>query len=128
MSLVSISTYGNFNRTYRFLDKLKQLDVAAILDEYGQRGCEVLSKSTPVRTGATAASWSYKIREFASGVSLEWYNSRLADDGKTPLVVLIINGHGTKGGGYVAPNDFVTPAISSVCEEAADAVWKAVTS
>jgi len=128
MGLVRFSTYGNFNKTYRFLEKLKALDVESLLKPYGEEGCRVLESNTPVRTGATAAAWSYKIKHAADSVSLEWHNSRLADDEKTPLVVLIINGHGTGRGGYVPPNDFVTPAIRAVCEEAANAVWKAVTS
>lgn len=128
MGLVRFSTYGNFNRTYDFLEKLKGLNIESILRPYGDEGCRVLESNTPVRTGATAAAWSYKIKKRANSISLEWYNSRLADDGKTPLVVLIINGHGTGRGSYVPPNDFVTPAIKVVCEEAANAVWKAVTS
>lgn len=128
MGLVRLTTYGNFNRTYNFLEKLKRLDVEALLKEYGERGCRILSENTPIRTGATAASWSYKVTKTAHGVTLAWYNSRMADDGRTPVVVLIINGHGTKGGGYVPPNDFVTPPIRSLCDEAANALWKAVTS
>lgn len=128
MSLVKISTYGNFNKTYRFLEKLKSLDIESVLKDYGQKGCEVLSANTPVRTGATAASWSYKISKHQNGVSLAWYNSRLADDDRTPVVVLLINGHGTGLGSYVPPNDFVTPAITSICEDAVNAVWEAVIS
>ena len=126
--LVSFSTFGNFNRTKRYLKSIRDIDVESILSPYGQRGCDVLAAATPKRTGATAASWSYKIEVAGESVRLTWLNSRTADDGRTPLVVLIINGHGTGTGGYVPPNDFVTPAMEPLCEEAANAVWKAVKS
>lgn len=124
--LVSFSSYGNFNRTERFLKKIKTSEIFSVLDEYGAKGCEILSSLTPKRTGATASSWSYKCEKRGASYTLSWLNSRLADDGKTPLVVLIINGHGTGWGGYVPPNDFVTKPMRDLCKEAADAVWKVV--
>lgn len=126
--LVSFTTYGNFNRTKKYLHSLSELDVQSILEPYGQKGVEILSGATPKRTGRTAASWTYKIDGFKDSVQLSWLNSNKADDGRTPVVVLIINGHGTGWGGYVPPNDFVTPEMEPLCEEAANAIWKAVRS
>lgn len=126
--LVTVTTSGNFKKTYGFLRKIKEKRIYDVLDRYGEMGVKILSANTPVRTGATAASWTY-VKEVSSGsISLEWHNSRMANDGKTPLVILIIQGHGTRNGGYVAPNDFVTPAMESLCQEATEAVWKVVTS
>lgn len=127
--IVKITTSGDFKKTYSFLKKIKDRStIADVLDSYGQQGVSVLSSGTPVRTGKTASSWYYEKRIYNSSISLEWYNSNLSDDGSVPVVVLIIKGHGTRTGGYVPPNDFVTPAMESLCQEAADAVWKVVTS
>lgn len=126
-NIVSLKSSGDFKKTIKFLEFIRNRKIESILDEYGQRGVDVLSKATPVRTGETAGSWYY-VKEVTSGrISLEWRNSKKGSDGKTPVVILIINGHGTRTGGYVPPNDFVTPIMEEIFNEAAEAVWKVVT-
>lgn len=127
-NIVSMSVSGDFKKTLGFLKKLKERKISNLLDTYGQRGVAILSANTPVRTGATAASWSYVKKISGESVTLEWHNSNLARDGKTPVVILIIKGHGTRTGGYVPPRDFVTPSMEPLFQEAADAIWKELTS
>lgn len=127
--IVTLSTRGDFKKTKSFLEKIKnRKQIYDSLNAYGQQGVAVLSAATPVRTGSTASSWSFKINMSSDSASIEWYNSKLTTNGEMPLVVLIIKGHGTRTGGYVPPNDFVTPAMENIFAEATDAVWKAVTS
>lgn len=126
--IISFESSGDFNKTIKFLKAITSKEIYSILDKYGEMGVEALSSKTPVRTGETASSWSYKTMVTPVGISIEWYNSRLANDGRTPLIFLIINGHGTRTGGYVLPNDFVTPTMQTIFDEASDAIWKAVTS
>lgn len=129
MGLIITRTYtGDFKKTYSFLKSIREKRIYAILDEYGQKGVDILSKETPKRTGVTAASWVYKKEVSDERISLEWRNTNMADDEKTPVVILIIKGHGTGTGGYIPPNDFVSPVMEPLCKEAADAVWKVVTS
>lgn len=127
-NVITISSSGDFKKTNAFLRKIKEKQIYDILDSYGQKGAQILSESTPVRTGKTAASWTYVKEVSGDHISLEWHNSNMSNDGFTPVVILIIKGHGTKTGGYVAPNDFVTPLMETLYQEAADAVWKVVTS
>lgn len=127
-NLISLKSSGNFKKTRLFLKAIKERKIYSILDSYGQKGVDILSANTPVRTGATAASWTYVKNVSDSEISLEWHNTNLANDGKTPVVILIIKGHGTRTGGYVAPNDFVTPLMENLFSEVSDAVWKVVTS
>lgn len=126
--LVELNVSGDFKKTTAFLEHIRKLRIDSILDRYGQMGVDALAAQTPKRTGATAAAWSYKKKNTNEQISLEWHNNNLALDGKTPLVILIIKGHGTRNGGYVPPNDFVTPAMEDIFRETTDAVWKAVTS
>lgn len=127
-NIVTLTSSGDFKKTRKFLRFIKEKRIYDILDDYGQRGVSILSENTPRRTGATAASWTY-VKEYSDErISLEWHNTNMANDGKTPVVILIIKGHGTRTGGYVAPNDFVSPIMEQLFQEAADAVWKAVTS
>lgn len=125
-NIVSLKSTGDFKKTVKFLEFIRNMRIDSILDEYGQKGVDALSKATPVRTGETASSWYY-IKEISSGrISLEWRNSKMGNDGKTPVVILIMNGHGTRTGGYVPPNDFVTPLMEEIFNQAAEAVWKVV--
>lgn len=126
-NVITFEVSGNFEKTRGFLKRAKKLEIDSLLDSYGAKGVSILKNSTPVRTGATASSWGYEKENTGNTISITWYNTNLANDGKTPVVILIIKGHGTKNGGYVAANDFVTPLMSDLCDEAADVVWKAVT-
>lgn len=129
MGTIITRTYtGDFRKTYDFLKRIKEERIYDVLDQYGQKGVELLSEATPKRTGQTAASWTYKKEVSGERILLEWRNTNMADDGKTPIVILIIKGHGTGTGGYISPNDFVSPVIEPLFKEAADAVWKVVTS
>lgn len=126
--IVSFEAKGDFRKTYRFLEKIKEFRIQNLLNQYGAKGVDILSANTPVKTGKTASSWSYETNVSNDSISIEWYNSSLANDEKTPVVILIIKGHGTRNGGYVPPNDFVEPLMEDLFAEAADAVWKVVTS
>lgn len=127
---IVFETKGDFKNTERFLKAIQngkiRSEIQSVLEEYGSKGVSELSSNTPVRSGASASSWSYAVVFENSTIRLEWRNNRMASDGRSPLVVLIIHGHGTRTGGYVPPNDFVTPVISSICEEASEAVWRVV--
>lgn len=127
-NIVTLTSSGNFKKTTNFLKAIKERRIYSILDSYGAKGVSLLAENTPRRTGATAASWTYVTEVSDEVISLEWHNTNMANDGSTPVVILIIKGHGTRTGGYVAPNDFVTPIMESLFQEAAEAVWKVVTS
>jgi structural protein len=57
-----------------------------------------------------------EVEKNQNGYTLYYSNSNKISDG-TPLVVLIVNGHGTGTGGYVPANNFVTPIVDSVVDE-----------
>ena len=58
-------------------------------------------------------------------ISIYWKNSSMI--GATPIVVLIRYGHATRNGGYVVPNDFITPIPEKIFKEMADTIWMEVT-
>lgn len=110
-SVFKIEHVGNFEKTLAYLNGLKSKKFLSILDKYGQKGCDLLAANTPKRSGATAGSWSYTIETEGDSVSIEWHNSNMGNDGKTPVAILIQMGHGTRTGGYVPPTDFINPVI-----------------
>ncbi len=117
---------GNFSKTERFFERCLHLFHAGVLDEYGRKGVVALSEATPIGTGVTAASWSYRINNNRNELSIEWLNSNTTNTG-IPIVVLIQYGHATGNGGYVRGVDFINPAMKPIFDEIAEALWKEVT-
>lgn len=91
----------------------------------GRTGLSRLISATPKRSGKTAASWDMEVEKTRNGATLYYSNSKKISDG-TPLVVLIVNGHGTGTGGYVPANDFVSPIVDSISKEILREVEKVI--
>lgn len=73
-----------------------------------------LASATPVKTGVTASSWTHDVKASKNVFEINWGNTNTI--GEISVVLLIVNGHLTGTGGYVPPNDFVTPAMSAIYE------------
>jgi len=121
--------YKSSDRTEGFIKKLQEDWARSILERYGEKGVQILSDATPKDTGVTAASWSYKVTKTSKGYTLSWSNSSRTGEGKgsIPVVVLIVYGHATKNGGYVAPNDFISPVTKDLFDKLANDLWLEVT-
>ena len=115
MPYISFSEKGSFNNTERYLARLKNAQLFAILNKYGAAGVAVLSEATPVDSGITAGSWSYSIVQRPGYNSIRWHNSHEING--TPLAVLLQYGHGTGTGGYVQGRDYINPAIRPIFDQ-----------
>ena len=123
--MVSFRKKGDFSDVTRYLERLKEVAKIGILNKYGREGVALLSAATPVDTGLTANSWSYKIEDRKhGGVSLSFYNSNIQNG--LPIAILIQYGHGTGGGGYVEGVDYIDPALRPLFQKIADEVWREV--
>jgi len=123
---ISIRHKGDFEKTTNFLIKMSKRQFLKRLDEYGRMGVNALKAATPVRTGKTASSWAYEIRQNGSDISLVWTNSN--ESRGVPIVFYIQYGHGTKSGRYVQGYDFINPAIQPVFDQIKKDIWGEVTS
>lgn len=104
-----------FKKTIARLTELSKVDVRRVLEKYGGLGVAALSRATPQDTGEAASSWDFSLLEQKDGYyRLSWTNSKMA--GRTPLVILIQYGHGTRNGGYVPGIDFINPALKPIFE------------
>lgn len=124
--MIRISQKGDFTKTSRYLAKLKKATRLEILNKYGAKGVAALSSATPVDTGQTAASWSYKIHNNGRGATINFYNSNT--NRGINIAIILQYGHGTGTGGYVQGRDYINPAIQPVFDELVAEVWKEVTS
>lgn len=113
---------GDFKKTEAFLEKLLHNVNPAIVEKYGQKGVEALSRATPVDSGKTASSWSYSIEQSGNRVTLKFFNSNIQDH--VNIAIILQYGHVTGTGGYVRGIDYINPALRPVFEELANEAWK----
>ena len=122
---ITITQTGDFNKTEAYLARLKQEDLSAVLNKYGEMGVNALSNATPIDSGLTAQSWYYTIESRRGYYSIRWHNSNVQSG--LPIAVLIQYGHGTRNGGYVQGRDYIMPAIRPIFDQIAAEAWKEVT-
>lgn len=110
--------------TERWLQGLHKKDYTKLLTTYGEEGVKALSQATPSRTGLTANSWYYEIRQDPGCVRIDWLNSNVHDG--VNIAILLQYGHATGNGGYVEGIDYINPAMRSVFEKLAGDLWEEV--
>lgn len=109
----------------KFLKTLYEKKYLSRLDHYGQMGVDALRNATPVKTGATAAAWSYEIERSSSGATIHWTNSNT--NRNLHIAVILQYGHGTNHGGYVQGIDYINPALRPIFDKIAEDAWLEVT-
>lgn len=116
MKINVVSKGGKTKGLMSILDKYSSAKLKPTFESVGKVGLQQLVDDTPVRSGKTANSWTMDITEANDRLDLIYGNSNTISDG-TPLVILIKQGHGTRNGGYVPPNDFITPIVDKTAKE-----------
>ena len=116
MKINVVSKGGKTKGLMSILDKYSSAKLRPTFESVGKVGLQQLVDDTPVRSGKTANSWTMDITEANDKLDLIYSNSNTISDG-TPLVILIKQGHGTRNGGYVPPNDFITPIVDKTAKE-----------
>ena len=116
MKINVVSKGGKTKGLMSILDKYSSAKLKPTFESVGKVGLQQLVDDTPVRSGKTANSWTMDISATGDKLDLTYSNSNTISDG-TPLVILIKQGHGTRNGGYVPPNDFITPIVDKTAKE-----------
>lgn len=123
--MISFKHTGDFSKTTKFLERAKRGDYLKVLDKYGKEGVKALSSATPVDSGTTANSWSYKIEKGNDSAKISFLNSNVNKG--VPIAIILQYGHGTRNGGYVQGRDYINPAIQPIFDRIANEAWKEVT-
>lgn len=123
--MISVTHKGNFSKTEKFLERVRQANLFARLDACCREGVIALERATPVDSGKTAASWSYEIRMAEGGVTIYWTNENVVNGFNVAMGLQY--GHGTGTGGYVEGTDYINPAMQPVFDKIAEDVWREVT-
>lgn len=122
--MISFSNTGDFSKTLSFLGTASKGFKMSDLTRYAQEGVDALSKNTPVDSGKTANSWTYKIINDKGKITIEWCNSNIVD--YVPIAIILQYGHATKNGGWIQGRDYINPAIRPIFDKMADLAWKEV--
>lgn len=123
--MITVVAKGDFKKTERFFQRVKESLRLTDLDKYGREGVTALRNATPVDTGKTANSWSYEIHRTQNGASITWTNSNVNKG--VPIAIILQYGHATGWGAYVKGKDYINPAMKPVFDEIAEKVWREVT-
>lgn len=123
--MISFRQKGDFSKLSSYLERSKEAAKLGVLDKYGAQGVAALSSATPVDTGLTAKSWSYKIERGNGSVSIVFNNSNIQNG--VPIAIILQYGHGTGTGGWVEGRDYINPAIQPVFDQIAESAWEEVT-
>lgn len=123
--IISVKHKGNFRHFERFTHRVLKQEYMNILRAYADMGVKALKEATPTESGDTADAWGYEIESGDGITTLTFTNSH--EENGLNIAILLIYGHGTRNGGYVQGNDFVSPALRPIFQDLADAIWKEVT-
>lgn len=122
----SLTSKGDWSKTESWLKRIRTMrNARQILENYGRKGVAALSAATPIDTGETASSWSYKIIQNRESIELAFVNNSETKTG-IPIAILIQYGHGNGKGAYIQDRDYINPVIQPIFDEIANNAWKEV--
>ena len=124
--MIMFRSKGDFSKTIRYLEKVKNAKINSIFDKYGQDGVAALASATPVDSGETANSWNYKVEIQNGSATISFYNTHVNQG--VPIAIILQYGHGTGTGGWVKGRDYINPAIQPIFDKIVNEAWKEVTS
>ena len=73
--MISFEQKGDFKKLSRYFERLREVTKLGVLDKYGREGVAALASATPVKTGKTAASWTYEIERQNGSVAIVFKNT-----------------------------------------------------
>ncbi len=123
--MITFRHKGDFSKTRRYLERVKEAINLGFFDKYGREGVAALASATPVESGETAASWSYEIAHGRESITLSFNNSHVNQG--VPIAIILQYGHGTGTGGWVQGRDYINPAIQPIFDKIANDAWREVT-
>ena len=123
--MISFTQKGDFSKAMRYLERIKEVARLGIFDKYGREGVAALAAATPIDSGETAKSWSYKIERKRNSAAIVFYNSNIHNG--VPIAIILQYGHGTRNGGWVEGRDYINPAIQPIFDRLVAELWREVT-
>lgn len=124
--MIHVKNKGDFKNTEFLLKKYSEKEnIMPILERYGDRGVELLSKATPMDSGKTSLSWGYEIESPKKGeYHIQFTNDNINNG--VNIALILQYGHATRGGTYISGQDYINPAIKQTFLEMKEELIKEV--
>ena len=123
--MISFKANGDFSKTTRYLERVKEAAKIGILDKYGRAGVAALASATPLDSGLAASSWDYAIEHDRNSAKITFLNHDIENG--FPVAIMLQYGHGTGTGGWVQGRDYINPAIQPIFDKIVEEAWREVT-
>jgi hypothetical protein len=125
--MIKVTQKGDFFYLINFLKRVQNRDseIYAQLKPFAEEGVRALEQATPIDTGKTAKSWSYKIILDKKTTTIVWENDNVESGNN--VAILLQYGHATGTGGYVNGYDYINPAIRPIFDKIESNVWQNIT-
>lgn len=120
---ISFESKGDFDVVRSWLKGVVTRDPSMALNKIASEGTRSLSANTPRETGETASSWHADITTKGNISEIAWKNTA-HPEASANIAKLIDIGHGTRNGGYVAPQPYIKKAMDPIWNTAGDKVVK----
>lgn len=123
--MIGFRQKGDFSKTKKYFNRLQRAINSGVFDQYGKEGVAALSAATPVDTGLTSRSWSYKVVQGRNSISIVFNNSNVQNG--VPIAIILQYGHATRNGGWVEGRNYINPAIQPIFDKLVRKAWGEVT-
>lgn len=124
--MIRISSSTNFSKTRKYLDRIYHILNRTRFDKYGEQGVAALQAATPVDSGKTSESWSYRVVKKGNRATIYWINDNVNDG--CNIAIILQYGHATGWGAYVEGIDYINPALESVFKDLKEEILQEVKS
>jgi len=124
--MIKVSSNTDFSKTRKYLDNIYHILHRTNFDSYGEAGVRALQSATPVDSGKTRDSWSYRVTRKANKVTIHWINDNVNDG--CNIAIILQYGHATGWGSYVEGTDYINPAMKDVMNNLKEKILEEVKS
>lgn len=124
--MVTIESKGDFKKATRYFTRAKKVTQLRNATWVAETCIQRLKEVTPVETGLTANSWTYKIERRMKRTTIHINNTNMQNG--INIALLLEFGHRTRGGSWIAGREYIAPVIQKAYEDVLDKIWEEVTS
>lgn len=110
---IRVKTIGSFKNTENYLLKHKKsMFTEEQIKEIAEYSLELFEKNTPTKSGKTAESWSYEIKEHNGKYVIDMHNSNIQNGYN--IAILVDEGHALKTGRWVSGEHYIDQTIKDI--------------
>ena len=123
MSVIELRTKGDFSKVTDYLGSIRKTIKLRNVEIYAQKGLDALMAATPKRTGLTSRSWTYRIEQTSTSISIIYDNTNVQNG--VVVAIVLDYGHYSRGH-WIAGRHYIEPAIRPIFDEISNDLWEEI--